>query len=136
MKLNKIKSLFFLGRHFALHCLKRILHLSRRNKKNFLLDYGPDRIFAVSPEVRAVMPAFSHCIACRLCDLACPETTPSYFVAGVSRSPTDFHFLTDVMCRNCSACEEVCPEHVPIRKILDFVIGVKEQILVFNLNEN
>lgn len=135
MKLSKIKSLAFLGYHFFWHFIKKIFNLSPRGLKDFLAAYKNDRIFAISSDERNNLPGFSHCIVCRLCDLACPDLTngiamplqrmaPSFLVAGFSRSLTDFiYFKATTSCGDCQACEEACPQDVPIKKIFEFMNG-------------
>jgi succinate dehydrogenase/fumarate reductase-like Fe-S protein len=130
--LQKIQALLFLGCHFVKHGVRRLFRISRRGRPHFLKDYAPDGIFAVSPSERRGMPDYSRCVMCRLCDGVCPEISvkssllaPSYVVAGFARSLTDFHWFSreSFVCRDCQACEDACPQHVPIRKMVEFMEG-------------
>lgn len=127
--LQKIGALSFLGYHFVKHSVRRLFGISRRDKSHFLKDYAPDGIFAVSGVERSAMPDYSRCVMCRLCDVVCPEIStksllaPSYLVTGFSRSLTDYHRFSQgsFACGDCRACEDVCPQNVPIRKIVEFM---------------
>lgn len=128
--LQKIRAFSFLGYHFVKHSVRRFLGIKRRGRSHFLKDYASDGIFTVSSSERDGMPDYSRCVMCRLCDVVCPEISvkpsllaPSYLVMGFSRSLTDYpHFSQESFaCGDCHTCEDVCPQHVPIRKIIEFM---------------
>ncbi len=136
MNCKKAKALIFLGWHFFIHLLRRAFSVfagprqALSKSQIFLEQYRSDHIFAITPAERTVMPSFSECYNCRLCDLACPDwnvadplSSPSYLVAGYSRSLTDFAHLKTVpmSCETCTACEQACPQNVPIKRIRAFV---------------
>lgn len=137
MNVKKINAIAYLGLNFVLHFFKRVLHINQRGKAEFLEAYRKDRIFSVSAEHRKNFPDYSSCIVCQLCDTVCPAlpgtatTTPSFIVASFSRSLTDFHLLNfdTNACTSCSHCEEVCPEDVPIKNILEFMNSGQLQTL-------
>jgi len=127
--MRKFKALIFLGYHFTLHFMKRFLPFARRGLDEFNKDYRDDRIFAISPEQRELIPHYSHCYSCRLCDTVCPEISqnpaflaPSFLVSSFSRSLTDFyHFEATNSCAQCSSCETICPQDVPIKRLIDYM---------------
>lgn len=128
--LQKIGAFSFLGYHFVKQGVRRLLGISRRGKSHFLKDYAADDIFVVSASERDAMPDYSRCVMCRLCDVVCPEISvkplllaPSYVVMGFSRSLTDYHRFSQesFACAECRACEDACPQHVPIRKMIEFM---------------
>jgi len=136
MNLKKIKAIAFLGLYFVLHIFKKIFKIKQRHKQDFLQSYKADRIFAISPERRREMPDYSKCYQCKLCDTVCPELNtknrllaPSFIVGSFSRSLTDFYYYeTDYDCTDCQKCEDICPQDVPITKIIAFMKEGKELI--------
>lgn len=136
MDSKKIKALAFLGWHFAMHFFKKGARKRASGYDLFFTSYADDGIFAISSKTRAQMPSFSQCLSCRLCDVACPELSanpsllpPSYIVVGFSRSLPDYAFFqkSNFDCGTCRKCEEICPEHVPIREIVDFMTSAQQK---------
>jgi heterodisulfide reductase subunit C len=130
MSFKKFKAVSFLGWHVVLHFVKKITTKLPNGMATFLNNYRADRIFAISPAIRAQMPSYSACYACRLCDTVCPELTtkpnlmaPSYIVSSFSRSLPDYaHFNpAHFDCGTCQECDTICPQHVPIRDIVAFM---------------
>lgn len=130
MNLKKAKAQGFIARHVLLHMLKLLVARPIPGLRRFFERYRADRIFAVSPRIRSLMPDFSSCHSCRLCDAACPQTlsstefvAPSYVISSFSRSLTDHGLFaaTAFDCADCRACENACPQHVPIPELIAFM---------------
>jgi heterodisulfide reductase subunit C len=131
--LRKFKAISFLGCHFFIHMAKKLFFIRSRGKSAFLKDYKPDHIFAISSEQRKLMPNYSSCYHCNLCDTVCPQLknnlAPSYIVSALSRSLPDYNlFPTDYDCQDCQKCEDICPEHVPIKKLIEFIKETKQAL--------
>ncbi len=130
----------FLGFHFILRMFKRLVFIKSAGLKDFFNFYREDRIVALSMEEKNLLPAFGRCVSCGLCDSECPaivegqqgaqQAAPlrSSFLPHFSRSIPDFaavlpeNFISSFAhCDECRGCEAICPERVPIRKILEFM---------------
>ena len=97
-------------------------------------NYGPDRLPPVDAHERQIMPKFSRCIACGLCDVgeadrirASKGAYPGLMtvVLASSRSMPDFDaavlaldHLPDAVLRDK---ESICPTGVPFRELATFV---------------
>jgi hypothetical protein len=97
-------------------------------------NYGPDRLPPVDPHERRLMPKFSRCIACGLCDVgeadrmrASRGAYPGLMavVLASSRSMPDFDaavlaldHVPDAVLRSKEA---MCPTGVPFRELAAFV---------------
>jgi succinate dehydrogenase/fumarate reductase-like Fe-S protein len=107
---------------------------TRRGLADFRRSYAPDRVPPISPEERTLMPAFSRCIACGLCDVgegaAIVRSRGAY--AGVmdlmlasSRNIPDFDVAAAsfdaVGDERLAALEARCPTAVPMRRLAAFV---------------
>lgn len=100
----------------------------------FHANYGPDRLPAVAPAEREVMPRFSGCFACGRCDVGEAErmraSRGAYpgmmaFVLASSRSMPDYdaaeRALAFVDEGVLAEKEQACPAHVPFRALARFV---------------
>jgi hypothetical protein len=113
----------------------------RRGLAEFRRSYAADRLPPVSPEERRVLPRFSSCIACGLCDHGegsrMARSAGAY--AGVmdlmlasSRGMPDF----DAAARSFAAVgderlaelEGLCPTRVPMRAVAAFVRAKAEEM--------
>jgi succinate dehydrogenase/fumarate reductase-like Fe-S protein len=83
----------------------------------------PEGYAPLLPAERAAFPAFTNCIHCGLCSLACPALREApasawaetwTFVAGPSRSLDRARLSEIEPCTACAACAAVCPTGVPI----------------------
>jgi ferredoxin len=129
--LKTIHSFLYLGYHLISRLLRQAALFPRPGLEAFLASYRGDRIFPM--DLADKEPAFSRCIACGICDTVCPGITlysqadflgPSC-LPHISRSipdftqslPSDF----DGPCQGCKRCEEVCPEKVPLKRMMTFM---------------
>lgn len=130
MRWKSFTATAFLGLHFILRMLKRLVFIKSSGLKDFLDFYREDHIVALSREEKNLLPDFGRCVSCGLCDSQCPTMAgmrPS-FLPHLSRSIPDFAgVLPDNLvssfahCDECRGCEAICPERVPIRRILEFI---------------
>jgi succinate dehydrogenase/fumarate reductase-like Fe-S protein len=106
----------------------------RRGLADFRRSYAADRVPAVDPEERALLPQLSGCIACGLCNVgegaAMVRSQGAY--AGVmdlmlasSRSMPDYdaavRSFDAVGERRLAELEARCPTRVPMRRVAAFV---------------
>ncbi|MCA1826776.1 MAG: 4Fe-4S dicluster domain-containing protein [Myxococcales bacterium] len=132
--MRRLLALFFLAwRAVVLHPLRNALAGSR-GKERFLENYAPEALVPYSAAERRVLPRFSGCIQCGLCDAICPLVPrlprrqwrgPSLFAVAYSRSTPELsHLRTPIglldNCGTCSACQTVCPRAVPLLEIFAF----------------
>ena len=129
----RIKALWLLGTAFALTVL-RLLFRRRSGLQQFIRNYGPDRLPALTAQERQELPAFSRCIACGRCDegeaARVVASAGEYrgimsVVLAASRSTTDYlaaeRSLTHVDDAVLQRKERLCPTQVPIASLADFV---------------
>jgi succinate dehydrogenase/fumarate reductase-like Fe-S protein len=107
-------------------------------------NYLPDGLVPLAAGEVERLPAYERCAVCGLCDAACPLVPdaaaqvfpgPSFLASCLSRSLPQFHAAADYLayfdrCGECRACEEVCPEDLPLREIAAFVRRKIDEIRV------
>ena len=111
-----VKALFVTGRHFL--CNLRGF-VTGRNRADFVVQYPEERIdypdaFRGMPVLVQLEDGSPRCVACGLCEFACPtdciRIVPGELEgAGVERHPEVFD-LDLSRCMYCGLCEEACPE--------------------------
>jgi hypothetical protein len=130
----RLKALLLLAFSLLRTLLRRIFTSSKLGIGAFRENYDADHLPPVSPDERAIMPAFSRCIACALCDrgeasriaasggayrglmalvLAGSRSMPDYRAAAYS-----FSFVSDDV---LAEKEAICPTAVPFRSLARFV---------------
>ncbi len=125
---KRLQAISLLAIQFLIHFVRRIFWRPN-GLQRFQKNFSSEGLFAITSNERRDYPMFEKCIACFLCDTACPERsaqfTPSHMVLAVSRNLSALPFLSSIgVCsdsKQVAPCEAACPEHVPIRRILDFV---------------
>ncbi len=132
MRWKSFVALCFLGFHFFLRILKRIFFIQSPGLKDFVDFYKKDRISTLTRKDKNLIEETSHCIGCGLCDSLCPAVGllsrqtflgPS-FLPHLSRSIPDFAGVVPLdfdACNGCRGCESICPEHVPLKRIIEFM---------------
>ena len=129
MKWNALYATGNLMLHVVFRIGRRISLRKSAGLDQFLQYYREDRIVPLTVEEKSALPAFSRCISCGLCDSLCPVVKDSApllgpsFIPHAARSIPDFASVPwDYQaCENCRGCESICPERVPIKKILSFM---------------
>jgi formate hydrogenlyase subunit 6/NADH:ubiquinone oxidoreductase subunit I len=134
------KSFFVLGFYFFVHLLKKMFFLYQPGGETRLLEnFREDRILPVSAEDRAVLAAWQRCTACGLCQAACPSLIgtaerPNQWLDINSliqcqwRDPTAVALVREkaralAECKSCQACEDACPERIPLRALARSMAG-------------
>lgn len=132
MKLKAVVAIGNLAWHFALRLLKRLFFIRSAGLKEFVEFYRNDRIVTLSLTDKKLLTESARCISCGLCDSLCPALPkvsqegflgPS-FLPHLSRSIPAFAGIAPLEfgeCLGCRGCEAICPERVPIKKILEFM---------------
>jgi len=135
--LKRIHATFYLGTHLMIRFMKRLA--GRPGKGAFLRAYATERLVPLTHEEKGLLEKISRCIACGLCDLACPATvnpdgTFPFFgpsaLPFLSRSVPDFTAapFSPKTCGECRECEKACPEEVPLTKIIEFIKRKFEEV--------
>ena len=114
----------------------------------FRANYGPDRLPAVTPREREVMPSFSGCFGCGRCDLGEGERMRSSrgaypglmaLVLASSRSMPDFDaaargfaFVPIEVLKEKRRC---CPAEIPFDTLGSFVLAKAAEAAAFGAPE-
>jgi len=118
-----------------------------RNRTDFVVQYPEERVdypdaFRGMPVLVALPDGRPRCVACGLCEFACPtrciEIVPGELAdAGIERHPETFD-IDMSRCMFCGLCEEACPEEAIVMSREVEIAGYdrasmhfsKEQLLV------
>ena len=131
--MERVQALFILGWALVRSLFAGLFGM-RRGLADFNRSYAADRLSPVSPAERAILPTFSGCIACGLCDvgegvriatsrgayrgtmdlmLASSRSMPDHDAALASFAATSDARLAELETR--------CPTQVPMRQIAAWV---------------
>ena len=110
-----VKGLLVTSRHFFRNLRGFV---TGRNRSDFVVQYPEERVdypdaFRGMPVLVQLENGEPKCVACGLCEFACPtdciSIVPAETEAGIERTPAVFEI--DVSrCMFCGLCEEACPE--------------------------
>ena len=111
-----IKGLFVTGGHFFRNLRGFV---TGKNRTDFVVQYPEERVdypsaFRGMPELVALDDGLPKCVACGLCEFACPTDCISIVPgelegARIERYPEVFD-IDMSRCMYCGLCEEACPE--------------------------
>ena len=138
------RGLFVTSRHFFRNLRGFITGKKRRD---FVVQYPEERVdypdaFRGMPVLVELEGGLPRCVACGLCEVACPSDCISIVPAelegaGIERYPE--HFGIDMSrCMFCGLCEEACPEEaIAMSRVVEIasydrasMIFEKKQLLV------
>ncbi len=111
-----VKGLAVTARHFFRNLRGFV---TGRNRSDFVVQYPEERVdhpaaFRGMPVLVALEDGAPRCVACGLCEFACPTDCISIVPgelpdAGIERYPETFD-IDMSRCMFCGLCEEACPE--------------------------
>ncbi|MBI5042501.1 MAG: (Fe-S)-binding protein [Nitrospirae bacterium] len=140
MDTRKAYATFLLGKTYIGHLFSRLAIWKRgQGYSAFKEKYRADNFFELTPEERKSFPNFQKCFNCGVCIPSCLFSVdlfhdelpdPESYACSLSRPLPDLWTASDNIykCTCCAACEDVCPQGVPITKIVRFVRRKIEQI--------
>ncbi len=100
------------------HFMRNFIGYLRGEKRTFVVQYPEERVdypdaFRGHPVLVALEDGEPKCVACGLCEFACPtdciSIVPGETEAGIERYPEIFD-IDMSRCMFCGLCEEACPE--------------------------
>jgi len=111
--------MILLGLHTTgLHFFQNLWGYIRGRKRTFVVQYPEERVdhadaFRGHPVLVALTSGKPKCVACGLCEFACPTDCitiiPAETEDGIERIPRIFDIEMS-RCMFCGLCEEACPE--------------------------
>lgn len=109
-----VKGCWITGRHFWRNLIGYVIGRRRTFVVNWpeeKVDYAP--AFRGMPVLVQMENGAERCVACGLCEKACPTDCITIFPEeigdGIQRRPAVFDIQVD-RCMFCGLCEEACPE--------------------------
>ncbi len=138
-----VKGLATTARHF----FRNLRGFATGNRTDFVVQYPEERVdypdaFRGMPVLVALPDGRPRCVACGLCEFACPTNCIDIVSgelegAGIERYPETFD-IDMSRCMFCGLCEEACPEEAIVMSREVEIAGfdrasmhfTKEQLLV------
>lgn len=115
-----------------------------RNRTDFVVQYPEERVdhpdaFRGMPVLVALEDGRPRCVACGLCEFACParciEIVPGELPdAGIERYPVTFD-IDMSRCMFCGLCEEACPEEAIVMSRAVELAGFDRASMVYSKEE-
>ena len=137
---KQVYSIASLGVAFCAHVLsKPFVDPATRGRARFDENFREDHLTPYTPKQFERLTRYERCLNCGLCDAACAASeagrnrspdavNPSLIPISVSRAQPLFHTAAGLAafyaaCGDCRACEDACPNRVPIKEIAAMVAG-------------
>ncbi len=137
------KAVALLGSNFVMHVLSRATFTyDRGGLARFRDNFDPQGLLPLPPQARDLLPAWQRCTACGLCDLVCPTLLgniaaqrfagPQAVASGLLRNLPDLAITSAdaeplYACDGCHACEDICPQSIPLRDLAAFLIEAGQE---------
>lgn len=126
--LRRLQATVFLGRHFFLHLLRKLVGRRAGGLLEFVGQYQQDGVFALRASDQEIFSWLERCLLCHLCDAACvgstisPWSRPAWLIKIASRSLTHWREIQPAQdCLSCRHCESFCPVQIPIASVLSYL---------------
>jgi len=136
-----VQGLFVTGRHFFRNLRGFV---TGRNRRDFVVQYPEERVdlpdaFRGMPVLVQLDNGLPRCVACGLCEFACPtdciEIVSAELVGSkVERYPESFE-IDMSRCMFCGLCEEACPEEAIVMSREFEIASYDRDSLVFGKSE-
>ena len=130
MKLRRLHAYGNLAWQLLTLIWKRWALRRRPGLQDFRSFYLPDRIVTFSAAEQKLLTEVSRCISCGLCDAVTPASFRPSLLPHQIRSVPDFtaaHLSVDRSI-DLRAAEAICPNHVPLGRILAFIKEKSDEV--------
>jgi NADH-quinone oxidoreductase subunit I len=135
-----VKGLSVTARHF----FRNLIGFATGRRTDFVVQYPEERVehpdaFRGMPVLVALENGQPRCVACGLCEFACPtdciEIVPAELPdSSVERTPALFD-IDMSRCMFCGLCEESCPEEAIVMSQAVEISGYDRESLQFSMKQ-
>lgn len=136
-----VQGLFVTGRHFFRNLRGFV---TGKNRRDFVVQYPEERVdppdaFRGMPVLVQLGDGRPRCVACGLCEFACPtdciDIVPAELAGSQGeRFPESFR-IDMSRCMFCGLCEEACPEEAIVMSREFEIASYDRESLVFDKRE-